>query len=112
MIHAFDRSRQGGVRFAHRFSFQFQAMGLMHPTVARKLIRELNQPAVLPPTPDPLTDREVKVLRLVAQGLSNDEIAQRLVVRERTVRTHVSNILEKLHLANRTQVEVHPRHRL
>ena len=75
----------------------------LHPTVARKLIGELHHPPSLPPTPEPLTEREVQVLNLVAQGLSNQEIAQVLNVSERTVRTHVSNILSKLHLANRTQ---------
>ncbi len=79
----------------------------LHPTIARKLMRELNQPAKLPPTTDPLTEREVEVLRLVAQGLSNDDIAERLVVSERTVRTHVSHILDKLHLANRTQMALY-----
>jgi NarL family two-component system response regulator LiaR len=79
----------------------------LHPTIARKLIRELNQPPSLPPTTDPLTEREVEVLRLVAQGLSNDDIAEKLVVSERTVRTHVSHILDKLHLANRTQMALY-----
>ena len=79
----------------------------LHPTIARKLMRELNQPPVLPPTTDPLTEREVDVLRLVAQGLSNDDIADKLVVSERTVRTHVSHILDKLHLANRTQMALY-----
>lgn len=79
----------------------------LHPTIARKLMRELNQPPSLPPTTDPLTEREVEVLRLVAQGLSNDDIAQKLVVSERTVRTHVSHILDKLHLANRTQMALY-----
>ena len=79
----------------------------LHPTIARKLMRELNQPSSLPPTTDPLTEREVDVLRLVAQGLSNDDIAEQLVVSERTVRTHVSHILDKLHLANRTQMALY-----
>ena len=79
----------------------------LHPTIARKLMRELSQPAGLPPTTDPLTEREVEVLRLVAQGLSNDDIAEKLVVSERTVRTHVSHILDKLHLANRTQMALY-----
>ena len=79
----------------------------LHPTIARKLMRELSQPPSLPPTTDPLTEREVEVLRLVAQGLSNDDIAEKLVVSERTVRTHVSHILDKLHLANRTQMALY-----
>ncbi len=85
----------------------YEGEASLHPAIARKLIRELNRPAELPPTEDPLTEREVDVLRLVAQGLTNDEIAEKLVVSERTVRTHVSNILGKLHLANRTQAALY-----
>jgi NarL family two-component system response regulator LiaR len=88
----------------------------LHPTIARKLIHELNQPrpaagnplgAHLPPTPDPLTRRELDVLRLVAQGLANQEIAAQLSLSAGTVRIHVSNILGKLHLANRTQAALY-----
>jgi NarL family two-component system response regulator LiaR len=79
----------------------------MHPTIARKLMRELQRPPELPPTEDPLTEREVEVLKFVAQGLSNQEIADILVISERTVRTHVTNILGKLHLANRTQAALY-----
>jgi NarL family two-component system response regulator LiaR len=80
----------------------------LHPAIARKLIRELNQPpANLPPTEAPLTRREMEVLRLVARGLSNQEIATELVISEGTVRIHVSNILGKLHLANRTQATLY-----
>jgi NarL family two-component system response regulator LiaR len=80
----------------------------LHPTIARKLIRELNQPpADLPPTEEPLTRREMEVLRLVARGQSNQEIATELVISEGTVRIHVSNILSKLHLANRTQATLY-----
>jgi two-component system, NarL family, response regulator LiaR len=60
-----------------------------------------------PLTTDPLTEREVEVLRLVAQGRSNQEIAGQLVISEATVRTHVSNILTKLHLASRTQAALY-----
>jgi NarL family two-component system response regulator LiaR len=79
----------------------------LHPTIARKLIRKLGQPTDLPPTEDPLTDREVQVLRLVAQGLTNQEIGRKLVISERTAGTHISNILSKLHLANRTQAALY-----
>jgi NarL family two-component system response regulator LiaR len=79
----------------------------LHPTIARKLIRELNQPPDLPPTEEPLSKRELEVLRLVARGLSNQEIAATLIVSEGTVRVHVSNILTKLHLANRTQAALY-----
>jgi NarL family two-component system response regulator LiaR len=79
----------------------------LHPMIARKLLQELARPLEQPPTPDPLTQRELEVLRLVAQGLDNQEIADRLVISEATVRTHVSNILSKLHLASRTQAALY-----
>lgn len=80
----------------------------LHPKIARKLIRELNRPpAELPPTEEPLTGRELEVLKGVAQGLSNQEIADRLVISERTARAHISSILAKLHLANRTQAALY-----
>jgi len=75
----------------------------LHPAIARRVIKELNRPPDARPAGEPLTERESQVLILVAQGLSNQEIGDKLVISERTVRTHVSNILGKLHLANRTQ---------
>ena len=85
----------------------------LHPKVARMLLQEMtaapgervSEPAPRPgrPVVDPLTERELDVLKLVAHGKSNREIADELVVSEGTVRTHVSNILSKLHLASRTQ---------
>jgi NarL family two-component system response regulator LiaR len=80
-----------------------QGQSSLHPTIARKLIREMRQPTDLPPADDPLTPREMDVLKLVAKGMGNQEIGEELVVSVQTVRTHVSNILGKLHVANRTQ---------
>jgi NarL family two-component system response regulator LiaR len=79
----------------------------MSPDIARKLMLEMQRSSELPPTEEPLTDREMDVLRLIAQGLTNQEIAGRLVIGTGTVRTHVSNILAKLHLANRTQAALY-----
>jgi NarL family two-component system response regulator LiaR len=79
----------------------------LHPVIARKVLQELSRPSDRPLTPDPLTPREVEVLRLVAQGRDNREIAEALVISDTTVRTHVSNILNKLHLASRTQAALY-----
>jgi len=79
----------------------------MPPAIAHKLMLELQRSSDLPLTEEPLTKREVEVLQLVAQGLPNREIAETLVISERTVRTHISNILGKLHLANRTQAAIY-----
>jgi len=84
---------------------------LLAPTVTRRLIGEF---ARLRPTPDAssaaalatLTPRETQVLRLIAGGLSNPEIADQLVVTEETVKTHVSRVLGKLGLRDRTQAVV------
>jgi NarL family two-component system response regulator LiaR len=91
----------------------------LHPKIARMLLQEMTgqrpaqdeepspPPPARPPTVDPLTERELEVLKLVARGLSNVEIADQLVIAEGTVRTHVSNILNKLHLVSRTQATLY-----
>ena len=79
----------------------------LHPTIARKLLQEIARPAELQPAPEALTDREMTVLRLIAQGLSNQDIADQIAVSEPTVRAHVSRILGKLHLASRTQAALY-----
>jgi NarL family two-component system response regulator LiaR len=79
----------------------------LHPTVALKLMNELNRETELPPTEEPLTERELEVLKLIAQGHSNREIGEHLHLSERTVGKYASNILDKLHLANRTQAALY-----
>jgi two-component system, NarL family, response regulator LiaR len=79
----------------------------LNPSIALRLIHELNHPGDRELTPDPLTQREDEVLGLVAKGMSNQKIADHLFITEVTVRTHVSNILSKLHLANRVQATLY-----
>jgi NarL family two-component system response regulator LiaR len=91
----------------------------LHPKIARMVLQEIStakpsQNMEHPPhlqgqstMVDPLTGRELEVLKLVAQGRTNREIADQLIVAEGTVRTHVSNILDKLHLASRTQATLY-----
>jgi NarL family two-component system response regulator LiaR len=79
----------------------------LHPSIARRLLRELSSPSGKGPDTDSLTEREIEVLRLVAQGHSNREIADTLTISEATVRTHVSNILSKLNLCSRTQAALY-----
>ena len=79
----------------------------LHPTIAKKMLQELARPREQTLTSDPLTGRELEVLKLVARGLSNQEIADALAISEATIRTHVSGILAKLHLASRTQAALY-----
>jgi NarL family two-component system response regulator LiaR len=79
----------------------------LHPAIALRVLQELAHPPQRPPTSEPLTAREVEVLRLIAHGESNQEIAVALRIGEGTVRVHVSNILGKLHLASRTQAALY-----
>jgi len=79
----------------------------IHPSVALKVIHEIDNPSELMYTSEPLTPRELDTLRLIARGQSNQEIAAALFVHERTVAKYVSNILDKLHLANRTQAALY-----
>ena len=82
---------------------------LFAPSVTRRLIEEFSRrtsTSIPPPALESLTAREVEVLRLVARGLTNAEIAAELVVSEHTVKTHVAHILQKLDLRDRTQAVV------
>ncbi|MFI8825484.1 response regulator [Streptomyces sp. NPDC053431] len=85
---------------------------LLAPNVTKRLIAEFSRLSVAPRAPlmdrlGALTERETEVLTLIAHGLSNAEIADRLVVAEQTVKTYVSRILAKLSLRDRTQAAVH-----
>jgi len=80
-----------------------QGESSLHPTIARKLLEELSPASEHAPPSRQLIDREAEVLRWVAQGQSNQEIAAQLAMSEAEVRTHISNILSKLHLVSRTQ---------
>ncbi|MHA2406452.1 MAG: response regulator [Candidatus Hermodarchaeia archaeon] len=80
---------------------------VLHPRVAARLIREVQGTRGVEPNPfTELTDREIEVLQSIAEGLSNAKIAEKLVISEKTVKGHVSNVLGKLHLADRTQAAV------
>ena len=82
---------------------------LFAPAVTRRLIErfaDLGQPAPPPPAIDALTAREAEVLRLLARGRSNAEIAAELVVSEHTVKTHVAHVLSKLGLRDRIQAVI------
>lgn len=80
---------------------------VLHPRVAARVIKELQGARAEAPNPfTELSERELEVLRLIADGRSNAEIAAKLALSEKTVKGHVSNILSKLHLADRTQAAV------
>lgn len=81
----------------------------LHPDITRKLMEQVSQKRSLPQeTPlKVLTEREREVIRLVAMGRNNREIAQELFISEKTVKTHISNILGKLNLEHRTQLAIY-----
>lgn len=86
----------------------YNGISSLAPSVASLLIQEIKEsPTPNLPESEILTKRETLILKHVAQGLTNQEIANVLVISERTVRTHISNILGKLHLANRTQAALY-----
>jgi DNA-binding NarL/FixJ family response regulator len=83
--------------------------GLLSPSVTRRLIAEFasrSRPSAPTKVLDPLTDREREIVALVGEGLSNDEIAERLVVSPATAKTHVSRAMTKLHARDRAQLVV------
>jgi len=84
-----------------------QGVASLHPSIAKKVLDEFHNTEKQQLSEEPLTQRELEVLRLIAQGHENKDIAGQLVISEATVRTHVSNILGKLHLASRTQAALY-----
>jgi NarL family two-component system response regulator LiaR len=80
---------------------------LLHPAVAARVIEELADPAPPPPAAAALTPREREVLALLGRGLANTRIAQELGIAEKTVKIHVSRILHKLGVSDRTQAALH-----
>lgn len=85
-----------------------QGEAVLHPRVALQLMQSLQKQDAAPRNPfAELSERELEVLRLIAQGLSNATIGERLFISEKTVKSHVGNILGKLHLADRTQAAVY-----
>ena len=95
------------VREAYRGRIQ------LHPEVAKKLVSAITtrdeSPTAKPKAPglEDLTEREIEVLKLIASGKSNREIADEMVISEKTVKTHVSNVLSKLNLDDRTQAAIY-----
>lgn len=84
-----------------------QGVASLHPSIAKKVLEEFHSTEKRRLSEEPLTQREVEVLKLIAQGFENKEIAGQLIISDATVRTHVSNILGKLHLASRTQAALY-----
>ena len=92
---------------AHAIRAAQRNEAVLHPEVAAKLMQEFSTPRGAEAPVEQLTEREMDVLRLIARGKSNKEIADTLIISEKTVKTHVSNILSKLHLADRTQAAIY-----
>ena len=92
----------------------YQGKAQLHPNIARRLMDVVSgeapvkpaQPASLPKELKELTEREREVLELIAKGLTNREIADKMVISEKTVKTHVSNLLDKLGLEDRTRAAI------
>jgi NarL family two-component system response regulator LiaR len=91
----------------HAIQDTYENRPALQPEIARKLMRDIQTQENQKPSENTLTDREIEILRQVALGKTNQEIADELVVSERTVRTHITNILAKLGLSNRTQAALY-----
>ncbi|GCE09447.1 response regulator [Dictyobacter aurantiacus] len=97
----------GGEEIINAIHRAIQGEAILHPRIASRVVQELqgkHQPEINPFRA--LSERELEVLRLIANGLSNAMIAEQLVISEGTVKSHVNNILSKLHLTDRTQAAI------
>jgi len=102
-----DARREQLIRAIHDVA---QGKASISPSIAMKVIQDVDHPSEVLYTSSPLTPRELETLRLIARGMTNQEIAASLTVAERTVAKYVSSILDKLHLANRTQAALYAIH--
>lgn len=91
----------------HAIRQVYRGESSLSPAIARKVLQEISRPPTRQLASEPLTEQELEVLWLIVRGKSNWEIAGKLVISKATVRTHVSNILSKLHLASRTQAALY-----
>lgn len=95
----------------------YQGGALIQPSITRKVLSEFSRLAANPPTTklpntvlvEPLTEREMEVLKAISEGLSNKEISQKLFITEGTVKNHVSNLIAKLNVRDRTQAIIKAR---
>jgi two-component system, NarL family, response regulator LiaR len=99
-----DSGPEDVVRSIHEV---YRGESSLHPVIARKVLRELTDPSGHAKATEVLTERELEVLRLLASGLSNQDIAEQLVISDATARAHVSNILGKLQVASRIQAALY-----
>lgn len=118
-VHIFPALRAGAISYllksvkmeelAEAVQRAAQGEATLHPRVAARVIQELQGTHREREIPNPfteLTNRELEILKLIAQGMTNHELTTQLVLSEHTVKGHVSNILSKLHLADRTQAAI------
>lgn len=119
--YVFEGLRAGAIGYllkdtpAHKLVEAIQAAArgesFLQPSIASKVVAEFNRQARRPPTPlvEPLTRRELDILRLLAEGFNNHEIADQVVIAEGTVKNHVTNIIGKLGVRDRTQAAIRAR---
>jgi two-component system, NarL family, response regulator LiaR len=96
----------GAVELAEGIRKAAVGEAVLHPRVAAPVVQELHRRDAVNPFTE-LSEREMEKLKLIAAGLSNSDIAERMTISQKTVKSHVSNILSKLHLVDRAQAAVY-----